>query len=156
MSGRLGSLRDVLRAAHRLLTTSSAPSQAAAQESVTGQGLSAKAARAVRGEVNMPTRAVAAVLLKSSEPLRSHDLYARSSEYGFFNSRRHFKHVLRMMKEQRRIQVITGPPERVGGSKLTFTIRLTRRGEQIYTSYLGDSIPPPPAKRASGLANATE
>jgi hypothetical protein len=99
--------------------------------------MSAKAARAMVGEVNMPSRAVAKVLLDAGEPVLNRELYARASEFGLFNSHRHFKHVLRMMKGQGRVQVIPGPPERPGGAKLTFRTKLTRRGEAVYSTYLG-------------------
>lgn len=70
----------------------------------------AKAMRAVRGEVNMPSRAIAAVLLRSEEPVPNRQLFVEAHEYGLLKSHRHFKHVLKMMKAQRRVQVIPGPP----------------------------------------------
>jgi hypothetical protein len=146
----------MIRGMQRLFAISSVSGRASIAESASGQNLGAKAARAVRCEVNMPTRAIAAVLLRADEPVLYRDLYLRSSEYGLFQSHRHFKHVLRMMKGQRRVQVMTGPPERAGGSKLSFQVRLTRRGELIYSQYLGNEIPPPPPKEAPSLANATQ
>lgn len=117
--------------------------------------LSNKAKAAVLGVVNMPTRAIAAVLLKEGAPVRNVDLYERASEYGFFNSHRHFKHVLRMMKKMDRVQVIAGPPETPGGDKRSFRTKLTRRGENVYRYYLGDAykLPPEQAKPV-GLAEA--
>lgn len=73
---------------------------------------SVAAARAVRGAVNMPSRSIAAVLLRAEAPVANGALYAAAREYGLLRSHRHFKHTLRMMKEQRRVQVIPGPPVR--------------------------------------------
>lgn len=115
--------------------------------------LSNRAKSAVRGVVNMPSRAIAAVLLKAREPVQNRVLYERASEYGFFASHRHFKHVLRMMKNMERVHVIAGPPEKPGGNKLTYKTKLTRRGERIYTHYLGEDIEASPAQATSaGLA----
>jgi hypothetical protein len=146
----------MMRGIQRLFAARSVAGLASIAESPPGQKLGAKAARAVRCEVNMPTRAIAAVLLKADGPVQCRELYTLSSEYGLFQSHRHFKHVLRMMKSQKRVQIMTGPPELAGGSKLSFKARLTRRGQLIYTQYLGGEIPPPPAKEAPSLANAAE
>jgi hypothetical protein len=166
--------------------------------------MTAKAARAARGVVNMPSRAVAAVLLRADEPVPNGQLYAEAREYGLLQSHRHFKHVLKMMKLQRRVQVIPGPPvcfgcvgaprlatpaeavlfrfallvsgrgltfacfyslfladtvpaaqQKLGGRKLTFRTKLTRRGGIVYRQYLGDDVPLPGAAPASpGLADA--
>lgn len=111
------------------------------------QELSAKAARAVRGEVNMPSRAIAAVLLLSETPVPNKVLYGAAKEYGNIEHHRHFKHVLRMMKGQNRVRVIAGPPEKVGGKKVTYCTQLTRRGRMIYGRYLGENVPLPRAQQ---------
>jgi hypothetical protein len=127
-------------------TAAYAVAAAAVETAVAASGaagrLSAKAARAVIGEVNMPSRAVAKVLLDAGGPVANRELYKLSAEFGMFHSHRHFKHVLRMMKGQRRVQVISGPPDRPGGSKLTYRTKLTRRGEVVYSAYLGRETPP--------------
>lgn len=85
---------------------------AAAAKEDGARAVSAAAARAVRGVVNMPSRSIAAVLLRSDAPVANGALFAGAREYGLLKSHRHFKHTLRMMKEQRRVQVIPGPPVR--------------------------------------------
>lgn len=78
--------------------------------------LSAKATRAVRGEVNMPSRSIAAVLLRSEKPVQNKVLYEQAKEYGLLRSPRHFKHVLRMMKLQKRVKVMPSAPVRLIGT----------------------------------------
>lgn len=104
---------------------------------------SAKSTRAARGAVNMPSRAIAAVLLRASAPVRNRDLYFQAKEYGNIQHHKHFKHVLKMMKVQERVRIIPGPPEKIGGRKLTYCTQLTRRGEAVYTEYLGEDVPLP-------------
>lgn len=110
---------------------------------------------AARGVVNMPSRAIAAVLLKAKSPMPRDELFEQASEYGMFNSKRHFKHVLKMMKKQNRIRMLCKGPEYPGSSKLAFEVALTRRGDTIYTRYLGNEIPPPIDQDPPSLANAT-
>lgn len=116
---------------------------------------SVQALRNTHGVVNMPTRAIAAVLLKNRVPVPHDELYELSDEYGLFKSKRHFKHCLKMMKQQDRVQVICNGPEYPGASRLSFSVKLTRRGDAIYTRYLGTDVPNPTEDDAPSLTNAT-
>lgn len=71
-----------------------------------------------------------------------------ADEYGLFNSRRHFKHCLKMMKQMHRVRVRCTGPEYPGASRRGFVVELTRRGDKVYKHYLGDEPPLP------GLADA--
>lgn len=122
--------------------------QAATRQSV-------RALRDARGVVNIPTRAIAAVLLKEGGPVRHEELYERSAEYGLFNSRRHFKHCLKMMKLQKRVQNICLGPSYPGSSRNAFSVTLTKRGQTVYTRYLGSDIPSPMDEDPPSLTNAT-
>ncbi len=120
---------------------------------------SVTALRSRVGEVNMPTRAIAAVLLRArGSPVTPDDLYAQSNEYGLFNSKRHFKHCLKMMKNMERVRVKSLGPQYPGASKLQFGVELTRRGTQAYTRYLGENPPLPPdyTTDSPGLADALD
>lgn len=48
--------------------------------------------------------------------------------------------------------------ERVGGNKLVYRAHLTRRGQAIYTRYLGENVPLPnaPSSGSSGLADISQ
>lgn len=116
---------------------------------------SVRALRDARGVVNMPTRAIAAVLLKDGAPVKHDELYERSAEYGLFNSKRHFKHCLKMMKLQKRVQSICLGPSYPGSSRNAFSVTLTKRGQTVYTRYLGADIPSPDDEDPPSLANAT-
>lgn len=110
----------------------------------TGLRKSPKALNEARGVVNMPSRAIAAVLLRhEGKPIRHKDLYEKASEYGFLNSRTHFKHVLKMMKGMERIAINCVHPEKIGGSKLSYTVSLTAKGKKVYGDVLGDNVPLP-------------
>ena len=111
------------------------------------------------GILNMPTRAIAAVLLRHSRPMKHGDLCTEASEYGLFRSKRHFKHVLKMMKLQRRIKVSSMGPAFPRSPKLAFSVNLTKRGEAIYTRYLGGDVQSPieeENKNPPSLANAMQ
>lgn len=95
------------------------------------------------GVVNMPTRAIAAVLLRAKAAVPHEELFERANEYSLFHSKRHFKHCLKMMKLQKRVRVICNGPQYPGASRLAFSIELTRRGGTIYTRYLGEEPPLP-------------
>ena len=100
--------------------------------------------RAQKGVVNMPSRAIAAALLRANnKAMRHKDLYEKSREYGFINSRNHFKHVLKMMKGMKRICINCLHPEEIGGSKRVYTVNFTERGEHAYREVFGDNIPLP-------------
>lgn len=138
------------RAAQRAMATAAAAATAGAAARV-----SVRALRDVRGVVNMPTRAIAAVLLQTRRPIPHEELYDRANEYGLFNSRRHFKHCLKMMKGQDRVRVICDGPRYPGASRRAFSVELTRRGDAIYTRYLGEKPPPPSDPNdIPGLADA--
>lgn len=120
---------------------------------------SVAALRSTIGEVNMPTRAIAAVLLRArGAPVTPEELYTQSNEYGLFNSKRHFKHCLKMMKGMKRVQVKSMGPQYPGASRLQFSVYLTRRGTAAYTRYLGET-PPLPADHivdSPGLTDALD
>lgn len=88
------------------------------------------------GEVNMPTRSIAAVLLQEGGPVKNTELYERAAKFGLLKSRTHFKQVLKMMKTMKRVHIVAKPPEQIGGAKLMFCTKLTPRGEKVYRSYL--------------------
>lgn len=93
-------------------------------------------ARSLPWICNMPTRAIASVLLKQEKEMMDHaDLFEEAEKSGLMRSRRHFKHCLRMMKNQKRICIICNGPEKVGSAKLKFSVKLTQRGSSIYTRY---------------------
>lgn len=85
---------------------------------------------------NMPTRAIASVLLQQDRNIMEHDaLYSAVEKSGLMRSRRHFKHCLRMLKDQKRVAVICTGPESPGSAKRKFAVKLTRRGNAVYTKY---------------------
>lgn len=87
----------------------------------------------VRG---MPTRQIANVLLQQERHMMDYELlYGEVEKSGLFRSKRHFKHCLRMLKGQDRVQVICRGPEKAGSAKRLFSVKLTRRGGNIYTRY---------------------
>ena len=140
-----------------------AASGASAAGRVAGQaGQSARVLREVKGVVNIPSRSIAAVLLRAGgKPMPHKELFAKAQEYKLLHSKRHFKQVLKMMRIQGRVGVHCLPPEEIGGSKRTFTVVLTRKGEQVYREVLGEDVPPPEAESQSGgekrgLADALE
>lgn len=94
---------------------------------------------------NMPTRQIANVLLQQDRQMMDYDLlYGAVEQSGLFRSKRHFKHCLRMLKQQNRVQVICRGPEKAGSAKRLFSVKLTRRGCTIYTRY--SQMPPPKAE----------
>lgn len=87
----------------------------------------------------MPTRQIAHVLLQQERNIMGHDtLFSEVEKSGLFRSRRHFKHCLRMLKDQKRARVICQGPERAGSAKRLFAVQLTRRGATIYHRYSKD------------------
>lgn len=105
----------------------------------------AGALRSELGVVNMPSRAIAAVLLRAKSAVGHDELYNLSCEYDsdMFRSKRHFKHCLRMMKTSERIRIRSVGPQYPGASKLGFVVELTRRGTAAYSKYLGENPPLP-------------
>lgn len=84
----------------------------------------------------MPTRLIAQVLLCKSRCMADHrELFEEISTSGMFKSRRHFKHCLKLMKLSKRLDIICLGPEKVGKSRRKFAVKLTARGERIYTCY---------------------
>lgn len=127
---------------------------AAAAPLATTKRAAVHALRAARG-VNMPSRAIAAVLLRAPGPVAHDELYSSAAEYGLLKSRRHFKHVLKLMKGMKRLEVICLGPERPGSAKRAFSVKLTRRGQTIYTRYLDeDGAGGQGEERAPGLQDA--
>lgn len=91
----------------------------------------------------MPTRAIAAVLLRAEGAVPHQELYTMADEYGLFNSRRRFKHCLKMMRQIHCIRVRCTGPEYPGASTRGFVVELTRRDDAVYKHYLGETPPPP-------------
>lgn len=114
-----------------------------ATATATAATASVQALRAARGVVNMPTRAIAAVLLRARAPVSHEELYRLSDEYALFYSRRHFKRCLRMMRDMQRVRIRSTGPQYPGANKQHFVVELTRRGETVYENYLGASPPLP-------------
>jgi len=86
------------------------------------------------GVANMPTRAIAEVLLRQTEkPMKHETLYEEAAKSGLMRSRTHFKHCLRMMKDQNRVKVICLGPEKPGSAKRKFSVGLTRKGVVVYS-----------------------
>jgi len=117
------------------------------------------------GVVNMPSRAIAAVLLRAKAAVGHDELYNLACEYDatMFKSKRHFKHCLKMMKNSERIRIRSVGPQYPGASKLGFVVELTRRGTVAYTRYLGENPPLPSSEEteqgeetAPSLANAIQ
>lgn len=68
-------------------------------------------------------------------------LYEDADKLGLMRSRRHFKHCLRMLKDQKRVQIICKGPVKPGSAKRAFAVKLTRRGERIYQYYSKMPLP---------------
>lgn len=122
-----------------MVSVSSVTATAAAASAAVPQGAKTVAAQAVKQASwvrNLPTRAIANVLLESDSYMASHDaLYHAVDKTGLLRSRRHFKHCLRMMSDQKRVKVFCIGPEKVGSAKLKFSVKLTSRGRTIYGFY---------------------
>lgn len=90
----------------------------------------------------MPTRTIAQVLLRQENEMMDHlVLYEETNKLGLLRSRRHFKHCLRMLKDQKRVAVICNGPVHPGSAKRAFKVKLTRRGSRIYTGYSKMPLP---------------
>lgn len=84
----------------------------------------------------MPTRAIAAALLEAERHTLTHEeLFKAASESDLIRSRRHFKHCLRLLKDQKRAVSFSLGPERIGSANIKFAVRLTPRGAKIYSKY---------------------
>ena len=84
----------------------------------------------------MPTRAIAAVLLDAKQYTLTHDeLFKAANESDLIRSRRHFKHCLRLLKDQKRILSFSLGPERIGSANIKFAVKLTPKGAKIYSQY---------------------
>lgn len=94
------------------------------------------AGKFVPAPINLPTRVIADVLLRAGpKPIAHEVLYQEADKSGLMRSHRHFKHCLRMMKDQNRVKVICLGPEKVGSAKRKFAVGLTRKGTILYTKY---------------------
>lgn len=83
---------------------------------------------------DMPTRMIACKLLDRDRLMAGHkELYDEVNATGMLKSRRHFKHCLKLMRISQRIQVICQGPARVGSSRRIFAVKLTKRGQVIYS-----------------------
>lgn len=85
---------------------------------------------------NMPTRAIAHFLMRYDSHLAPHDeLFNKVNDSGLMKSKRHFKHCLKMMRLQKRVDIVCLGPQRVGSSKLKFAVKLTKRGNAVFSYY---------------------
>ncbi|PXF41637.1 hypothetical protein BWQ96_08648 [Gracilariopsis chorda] len=85
---------------------------------------------------NMPTRAIAHFLMGYESRLAPHDeLFDKVNASGLMRSKRHFKHCLKMMRLQKRVDVVCLGPQRVGSSTRKFAVKLTSRGNAVYRYY---------------------
>lgn len=106
---------------------------AATTAAATSTASNALKAAWIRG---MPTRAIAAALLDAKHNTLTHEeLFKVASESDLIRSRRHFKQCLRLLKDQKRTASFSLGPERVGSANIKFAVRLTLRGEKIYSKY---------------------
>ena len=125
------SFRRALLAGARALST--APQTGGATTVAQTVTQSSSAAPWVEG---MPTRAIADALLSKENYLAPHDaLYDEVNQTGVLRSHRHFKHCLKMLKEQNRVRVICLGPEKVASNKRKFSVKLTSRGRSTYSFF---------------------
>lgn len=81
----------------------------------------------------MPTRAITHILMGvNSRTVPREELYEKVEKMGCLRSRQHFTYSLRLMKKNKRVQVICLGLERVGYAKRKFSVKLTRRGEAAF------------------------
>lgn len=125
-----------------MASTASAGTAAKAASSVAGAAPQAAKQAIEQAAVNlkwirgMPTRAIADALMKRENRMAPHEeLYNEINKTGILRSRRHFKHCLRMLRTQRRVDVICQGPDRVGSNRLKFAVKLTRRGDSVYSYF---------------------
>lgn len=105
----------------------------------------------------MPTRVIASVLLKEEREMMDHGaLFDEVEKSGLLRSRRHFKHCLRMLKDQKRVLIICNGLEKVGSPKRKFSVKLTQRGSVIYTKYSQAPHRESDGKGQRGLQDAIE